>query len=627
MADEAIRQFTKQEFNTEAPYKLLFELRNNRFRYNQTFTILKDNAIKVGFKDFGRMLKAYAEEQAGKGIIIDNVTQFDGQDLELKTGEWLADDFGVTRRNERNGEDIACVHPIMPVECLTNIDTGTEKLRISFRKGKFWRNEIYERRTIASANNILELANNGVAVTSESAKYLVRYLHDVENLNYEIIPKHNSVGRLGWTNTDGFSPYVDDLIFDGANNFKNIYDSVRSEGSFDTWLSMAKKVRASDSPARIMLAASFASVLLKILGKLNFIVHLWGGTEAGKTVSLMLAASVWACPAEDGYIQTFNGTQVAIELLEGFTNSMPLILDEFQLVKDKKMFESIVYMICEGIGRLRGKKTGGLQDTPTWKNCTLTSGESPITNASSGGGAVNRIIEIECKDKLFDDAPGIADIIRRNYGHAGRLFITLLSQPGNSDEAERLYKEFYNALGTDSTEKQTMAAAVLLTADALATKWIFTDKRALKVEDIEKYLHSKESVDVNLRAYEYFRDMVAANHYRFIFNNIQPNGECWGSISGYKTNVMKSIFERICSDGGYDAKALSSWMRQHGLSETADDRGFKKVSINGAKLWCICMPEPDTEFETTKHIRIPFDKSPDSDEEWPEERWKITTDQ
>ncbi len=626
MAEEAIRQFTKQEFNTEAPYKLLLDLRNNRFKYNQVFTVLKDNAASVGFKEFGRMLKAYAEEQAGKGVIIDNVTQFDGQELELKTGEWLADDFGVTRRNERNGEDIACVHPIMPVECLTNIDTGTEKLRVAFRKGRYWRSEIYERRTIASANNILELANNGVAVTSENSKYLVRYLHDVENLNYEIIPKHNSVGRLGWTNTDGFSPYVADLIFDGANNFKNIYDSVRPEGNFDTWLDIAKRVRATDSPARIMLAASFASVLLKVLGKLNFMVHLWGGTEAGKTVSLMLAASVWACPAEDGYIQTFNGTQVAIELLEGFTNSMPLILDEFQLVKDRKMFESIVYMICEGIGRLRGKKTGGIQDTPTWKNCTLTSGESPITNASSGGGAVNRIIEIECRNKLFEDAPMIADVVRKNYGHAGKVFITLLSLQGNKDEAVRLYKEFYNALGTDSTEKQTMAAAAILTADTLATKWIFTDGHALKVADIEKHLHSKESVDVNLRAYDYFRDMVAANHYKFTHGGIAPNGECWGSISGGKTNVLKTIFEKICFDGGYDSKALSSWMRQKGYTETADDRGFKKVSVNGAKLWCVCMPEPDTEFEPAGQTKIPFERSNPRDDEWPEERWRVTTD-
>lgn len=217
MEETSVKYYSKTEFNTEEPYRVLFGFKNNRFQYNQIFTILKDNAAAVGFQDFNRMLKSYEKEQCDKGDIIDNITQFEGQKLELKTGEWVADDFGVTCYNERNGEEIACVHPIMPIECLTNIDTGTEKLRIAFRKGRQWRNEIYERRTIASAHNILELANYGVAVTSENARYLVQYLHDVENLNYGIIPQHNSVTRLGWTNSGGFSPYIDDLIFDGQD--------------------------------------------------------------------------------------------------------------------------------------------------------------------------------------------------------------------------------------------------------------------------------------------------------------------------------------------------------------------------------------------------------------------------
>ena len=151
-----------------------------------------------------------------------------------------------------------------------------------------------------------------------------------------------------------------------------------------------------------------------------------------------------------------------------------------------------------------------------------------------------------------------------------------------------------------------MAAAIILTADALATKWIFSDKNALKVEDIEKFLHSRESVDVNLRAYEYLKDIVAANHYRFIQSGIAPNGECWGSVSGGKTNVLKTIFERICNDGGYDSKALASWMKQKGYTETAADRAFKVVSINGSKLWCVALKEPDTEFEPVAQRKVPF---------------------
>lgn len=248
-------------------------------------------------------------------------------------------------------------------------------------------------------------------------------------------------------------------------------------------------------------------------------------------------------------------------------------------------------MICEGIGRLRGKKTGGLQDTPTWKNCTLTSGESPITNNSSGGGAVNRIIEMECKTKLFHNAPEVADIVRRNYGHAGKAFVLLLNNDFAKSMAMKLYKEFYDSLRGDSTEKQTMAAAMILTADTLATKWIFTDDNPLKAEDIEQYLHSKESVDVCARGYEYLKDMLAVNQYKFFEPGKAPISEYWGTVSGGKINIIKSIYEKICNEGGYDPKALASWMKQRSYTETSEDREYKRVSINGSKKWCVCIKE------------------------------------
>ena len=77
----------------------------------------------------------------------------------------------------------------------------------------------------------------------------------------------------------------------------------------------------------------------------------------------MLAASVWANPAIGEYIHTFDSTDVGQEVSAGFVNSMPLILDELQIQKDRKDFDKIVYRLCEGVGRVRGARTGGLQKT------------------------------------------------------------------------------------------------------------------------------------------------------------------------------------------------------------------------------------------------------------------------
>ena len=150
---------------------------------------------------------------------------------------------------------------------------------------------------------------------------------------------------------------------------------------------------------KIILAASFASVLLEPLNCLPFFVHLWGvDSGTGKTVALMVAASVWGDPAVGAYVKTFDGTVVGMEKTAAFLNNLPFCLDELQLAKDSKGRTTFdVYKLAQGVGRTRGNRSGGVDLTPTWRNCILTTGESPLTGTASGAGAVNRVIDIECK--------------------------------------------------------------------------------------------------------------------------------------------------------------------------------------------------------------------------------------
>ena len=89
-----------------------------------------------------------------------------------------------------------------------------------------------------------------------------RYLTDIEHLNYDVIPELHSVGRLGWIDGYGFSPYVDNVVFDGDVSFRSLFDAVKPKGSYDKWLELCKQIRRNGATARIMLAASFASVLV-----------------------------------------------------------------------------------------------------------------------------------------------------------------------------------------------------------------------------------------------------------------------------------------------------------------------------------------------------------------------------
>ena len=181
---------------------------------------------------------------------------------------------------------------------------------------------------ITSASKIVQLSKLGVSVTSENAKLLVKYLSDVENLNDDDIPVQKSTSKLGWIGQD-FIPYDTDIIFDGDMQFKQLYESIGSYGNKQMWMDHVLELRKSGRmEIKFFLAASFASVLVGMTGALPFIVDLWGETEGGKSVAMMLAASIWANPADSMYIGDFKTTDVQLEVRSDLLNHLPLMLDD-----------------------------------------------------------------------------------------------------------------------------------------------------------------------------------------------------------------------------------------------------------------------------------------------------------
>lgn len=610
MNEIVIPEYTKRDFlATTAPFEWLYQYRNNKLQMKQLISRMSEKAGSVGVRNFVSLYKAYLEMMSSKdGLIADNTTDFTDQPMELDCGSWYCDDLGITGTDKLGFEIVACNHPIMPVQRLINIDSGVEKLKLAYRKNKQWRYIISDKRTLASNNSILQLADYGVAVNSENAKYLVRYLTDIEHLNYEKIEELNSVGRLGWIDNYGFSPYVEDLVFDGDLSFKHFFESVKEHGSYEKWLDVAKEIRCGGICARLMLVSSFASVLVKPCGALPFFVHLWGGTETGKTVGLMLAASVWANPKMGEYIHTFNSTSVAQELAATFVNSMPLILDELQIIKERKDFDNIIYMLSEGVGRNRGQKTGGLQKIGSWQNCILTTGEMPINNGASGGGAVNRIIEVDCKDiHLFDNPVHIADVIKHNYGFAGRKFVEKLMEQENIDYAVRTQKEFYKELSRgETTEKQAMAASVILAADKLTDEWIFHDGNTLSVKDIEPFLSTKRDVSVNERALEFLYEYISINQHRF---RNDEYSEVWGAMDDAYTYIIKAQFDKIMKEEGYNPTAFLSWAKQRDYITCAQNRTTKSKRIQQKTCHCVWLKNVINMEDMTDEQResFPFD--------------------
>lgn len=581
---------------SETPYWDVFNQPTTLLRI-QRLEVLASEAKEVGYKSFKKSYDAFQKNLRKLNVRMDgtsfqNPTAFPGQPMELDAGDWRCDAMGVVRETGNGGTEIACIHPIMPVERYVNIDTDEEKIKIAYFNGKYWRDAIISKLDAFDASKVIRLAAIGVSVTTKTARALADYLCYIEGKNKDIIPETESVSRLGYIGSgEQFSPYVEKLVFDGGADYRTMYEAITEHGSYEKWLENALECRNNSLTAHIMLAASFASVLIRRIGGLPFFVHLWGGSETGKSVALMNAASVWGDPEIGKYIQTFNSTDVGSEKTAAFLNNIPMCIDELQLSKDSHGHSKFdVYQLAQGVGRTRGNKGGGVDRTPVWALCVLTTGESPIVSENAGAGAVNRVIDIECRasDAVIRDGIGVSRIIKRNYGFAGKKFVEALTEDIFS-EAQQSYERYFKELSSGTTtEKQAMAASMILTADELADKFIFKTGKHLTVSQISEFLKSKASVSVGERGYAYMCDWVAMNTNRFKSEE-SNSGDCYGVIDNDFAYINNTVFRKAAGDAGFDARALLSWMKTNGLIQTRGRAFTKNKRINGIATECVVM--------------------------------------
>jgi len=599
------RHFTAEQYKRGVePYEYLYSIINNPRLHVQEKTRLIEEAKALKCGDIRPFYKAYLETQkAGRfQISQENSTQFTGQELALDCGQYDCTDDGVMSWNQNTGAVTICPHPIMPTKRIINIDSGECKTEISFKRGAGgWRKAIFDKSVLASAQKIIQLASQGIAVDSENARGLVAYLSWMENANYSVIPEIKSVGRLGWT-AFGFSPYVKDLIFDGMEQYRQAFQAVKQHGTLDAWAAEIKPVRAGRNvAARAMLAASFASALVEPLHALPFIAHGWSNASSiGKTVMLIACGSVWANPRMGEYIKTFNTTSVGLEMIAGFYGSMPVCLDELELKGNRQQdFDTMIYQYCQGAGKIRGSKNGGLQRIATWQNCAISTGEEPLTGNSSKAGAINRVLDLNCGDQpIFEKPKESVRILMQNYGHAGKIFVDSLTE-SNLGVIREMWDGFAAQLEGTATDKQAGSAALLLTADAWADAVIFHDGNSLTAEELLPFLQTKAETDVNKRCYDWLVDTIAGNVSHFNQAKGQTYSiEAWGDIDEDKgiAYIIRSVFDRVMNAEGYSGAGFLNWCRIKGyLQSDGDGKHLTRVRRlkNGASARCICLMLPN----------------------------------
>lgn len=588
---EPLDRLDKDSILTERVFQELFD-QEDEIKKARLMIALADRAEELGVKvKFNTILRAYKkvdrEMRKKSPSLVENWTNFEGPYDNMRCGLWIASDHGIYAQKEGGLEDVACYHPILPIERLKNLETGDEQLKLAFKRNNRWEEIIVPKDLIATAGKITALSKRGVAVTSENAKLLVRFLSDVENFNDNQIQVQYSTSKLGWIKS-GFIPYDTEIVFDGDSRFKQVFESIEQHGTRELWYEHIRQLRKTGRlEIKFMLAAAFASVLIGPLGALPFFVDLWGETEGGKSVTLMLACSVWASPDESRYIGDFKTTDVALEARADLLNNLPMMLDDTSKTSSRirDNFEGIVYDLCSGKGKSRSNKELGMNRENKWRNAILTNGERPLNSYVTQGGAINRILEVECGEKVYRDPQTTAELVKKNYGFAGREFVSVLKKIG-FEEVERIQREIQRKIHNDEKmQKQSISLSIVLTADRIVTDHLFKDGQYISLDDAAQVLVDRNELSDNERCYQYILSEVDIN--RAKFDAMSQTNEKWGMIEHGYAVIYNNIFDSICKKGGFSRKAFLSWADRNGLIQTQGGQLTKVKKAEGKTIRCV----------------------------------------
>lgn len=212
----------------------------------------------------------------------------------------------------------------------------------------------------------------------------------------------------------------------------------------------------------------------------------------------------------------------------------------------------------------------------------------------SQGGAINRILEIEGGKNIYADPQRTADILKKNYGFAGKRFVDSIKKM-DVEEIREMQRGFQKQLYNDEImQKQSIALSILLTADKIATEHIFRDGQYISLSEAKAILTERDAVSDNERCYRYLQDKIAMNPQRF---DMEANTEKWGVLEREYAVLYVQAFKELCKSGGFSDKSFLSWADKKGLLQTSGDRLTKVKKVQGNNCRCVFLKRDDSADE------------------------------
>ena len=514
--------------NPEYIGSLALAAENDLASYETTLLELKNHGLrKTDVDSIKRIVKAQRKMHNGlrlatsedspeplkvKQVISDAPVQ---DDIVIPLGWELSHQSGLEKVNWKNdNRDNSFQNrvqvsstPILITGRMVNALSGTEVVKLAWYRDGKWKQHIADRKLIATAKTITDLADVGVPVTSSTAKDLVEFLYAFEAANIDNLPKAKVSDFLGWQN-DKIGFLLGDKLFKGAGPEERSIDlsetppdewkedsiafrpadegnqqiakSFCSKGTYEAWV---KAINPLFNFPKVIAAVYFSltAPFLEILGAPNFTVDWSYPTSTGKTTVLRVAGSCWGNPDEKAttsVVNSWDNTKVGIERTATMLNGLPLLLDDTKLAgtgSNKNwasgLVSHIIYLIAMGKGRGRGSSSG-LRNRGSWRTILLSTGEQSAIEFTQDGGSRARVISLwGAPFGAVDNATGqlvnrVNFEMKHNFGHAGPRLIKFLFD--HKDEW-KVWQDAYMQNQREFAEKAGANEVAIRISDYFAT--------------------------------------------------------------------------------------------------------------------------------------------------------------
>lgn len=392
-----------------------------------------------------------------------------------------------------------------------------------------------------------------------------------------------------------------------------------SRGTLESWREHVASLCLGNSRLLFAVSAAFAGPLLQPCGYNGGGFHFIGSSSIGKSLSMLMAASVMDDP--ERAVITWRATDNGLESIASRHNDGLLMLDELGQVDGRKAGE-IAYMLANGTGKTRAQKDGQSKKCLTWRLVFLSNGEIDLSQLMTENGKRTmagqevRMVTIPADAGkgfgIFEnlhglsDSKAMADKVRLatqvNHGTAFVPYLQYIAKnhsilPAYVKSSVSLFIRDYCKANSDG---QVMRVAerfgIVAAAGELATRAGITgwpERAAVEAAahcfeawiDWRGGLGSQEEREVIRRLLE----AISRDSARF--QSVDSEQEPKERL-GFKSDDCYYIFaEGFCEImAGFDAKFAAEVLQKHGIIKHDIGTGLKRVRLplfKRCRFYCI----------------------------------------